>query len=103
MDRFQQLDFEGPPLEVWLLAQQYSTRDPEFRLDAESRIWITYRTGFEFLGDFTSDVGWGCMIRSGQMLAANALVNLYLGRSWRLDDLKRDPRLAKTYCRVRRL
>jgi len=73
---------------------------PEFLDDCESRIWLTYRSNFpgikksseasmtlsvrlRSLGDqagFTSDTGWGCMIRSGQSLLANALVILRLGR-----------------------
>lgn len=32
---------------------------------------------------FSSDTGWGCMIRSGQSLLANALIILHLGREWR--------------------
>jgi cysteine protease ATG4 len=73
--------------------------------DFESKFWLTYRSGFppipkskdpdaalsislavrlrSHLVDpqgFTSDTGWGCMIRSGQSLLANALSTLRLGR-----------------------
>lgn len=74
--------------------------------DFESRIWMTYRSDFDpirrsedpkaisalslsmrvkaHLGadssGFSSDSGWGCMIRSGQSLLANTLSILKLGR-----------------------
>ena len=73
----------------------------EFLDDCEARIWLTYRSGFppiiksadasvtfsvrlRSMADkqgFTSDTGWGCMIRSGQCLLANALSVLKMGRS----------------------
>lgn len=79
----------------------------EFLDDFESRFWLTYRSGFPPIqkssdapaasnmsfatklrsianqGAFTSDTGWGCMIRSGQSLLANTVANLRLGREWR--------------------
>ncbi|KAI1262032.1 cysteine protease atg4 [Xylariaceae sp. FL1019] len=81
---------------------------PAFLDDFESRIWMTYRSDFPPISKsqdpnalaalsfsmrlktqlsdqngFTSDSGWGCMIRSGQSLLANAMAMQRLGRVWR--------------------
>ncbi|XP_076924625.1 cysteine protease ATG4-like [Bidens hawaiensis] len=84
--------------DIWLLGVCYkiSLEDPSqepvhssgyaaFSEDFSSRILITYRKGFVSIGDskYTSDVNWGCMLRSSQMLVAQALLVHRLGRPWR--------------------
>lgn len=82
-----------------------------FYADFYSRVALTYRAGFPAIPcapssgfqsmlstlnlsigragsgrtteGLTSDTGWGCMLRTGQSLLANALVRIHLGRDWR--------------------
>ncbi|KAF4992059.1 hypothetical protein FGRMN_7410 [Fusarium graminum] len=108
--------------------------------DFESRIWMTYRSEFEpiprsenpqatsslslsmrlksQLGDqspFSSDSGWGCMIRSGQSLLANAITMVRLGRgqykhppnttAYHISNIKEDWRQGQSLeeeCRILR-
>ena len=62
-----------------------------FYEDFHSKIWMTYRRGFEpFEGTkVTSDCGWGCMLRAAQMLFGNTLILQQLGRRWRANKSSR--------------
>ncbi|KAF9215588.1 Cysteine protease atg4b [Podila verticillata] len=56
-----------------------------FMQDFQSRIWFTYRKDIARIEPsfYTSDAGWGCMMRTGQSLLAEAFVQIMLGRGWR--------------------
>ena len=64
-------------------------------LDAfHSTIWMTYRKSFTSIirpaipkeEHHKSDAGWGCMLRSGQMLLANSLARHSLGNNFSLSN-----------------
>lgn len=73
---------------VWLLGKEYDLPRSASELvdDIKTRLWITYRRNFPPIDDnsrYTTDRGFGCMIRCGQMVLANALIYKNLGRDWR--------------------
>jgi cysteine protease ATG4 len=57
-----------------------------------SVIWMTYRVRFQPLPQttMTTDCGWGCMIRSGQMILANAINIHLLSKDWRLKESSKE-------------
>lgn len=80
------IDFPGTDDPVWILGRQYSALHQlqDIRTDIRSKIWLTYRKGFQPIGGTgpTDDKGWGCMLRCGQMVLAQALITKHLGRDW---------------------
>ncbi|OQR68757.1 cysteine protease ATG4D-like [Tropilaelaps mercedesae] len=82
-------DFNGNE-PVYLLGQAYGSRDDpssfrNFFSDFTTRIWFTYRQDFTPISEtgHQSDSGWGCMLRTAQMLLAQAFMLHLLGRDWR--------------------
>eukprot|EP00731_Ephydatia_muelleri_P030294 Em0021g817a len=81
--------------DAWVLGVRYGLPEgnEEMREDVRSRIWCSYRKNFRAIGgtQLTSDSGWGCTLRCGQMLLAHALVCKHLGRNWRWRPNIKDP------------
>ena len=80
---------------VWILGKKYNAVEDRslIRQDILSRLWFTYRKGFVPIGGgdgLTTDKGWGCMLRCGQMVLAQALMDLHLGRDWSWEPETRD-------------
>ena len=73
--------------DLWILGQKYSSSDEllQFWTHYRSLIWITYSTHFPKIDSshFTTDVGWGCMIRAGQSMLATCLLCHFFDRDWR--------------------
>ncbi|CAI5710648.1 unnamed protein product [Peronospora destructor] len=78
---------------VWLLGRCFNdvaaADFDAYKRTFESILWFTYRRDFPQMTpyEYTSDAGWGCMLRSAQMLLGQALQRHLLGREWHLPTL----------------
>ena len=71
-------------------------------LDIYSKVWITYRSKFIAIGGsrYTSDAGWGCMLRTTQMMTAHALCILNFDYSFKITQIKQDEALNTAYFNI---
>jgi len=87
----------SPVIETWQDEEEFIVFGKKFNLPQDkenflkylkSKIWCSYRKGFCQIGGDgpSSDSGWGCMLRSGQMLLAETFTRLYLGNDWLYDE-----------------
>ncbi|KAM9393352.1 cysteine protease atg4da-like [Pholidichthys leucotaenia] len=73
---------------VIILGRSYELGDDEgkqcFRRSFASLLWLTYRRGFPELPgcSLTTDSGWGCVLRTGQMLLAQGLFLHLMPPGW---------------------
>lgn len=71
-----------------MLGKTYELTDPGdrelFRRSFSSLLWFTYRRGFLPLSgcSLSTDSGWGCMLRTGQMLLAQGLLLHLMPPDW---------------------
>jgi cysteine protease ATG4 len=84
-------ELESP---LWILGKKYDTFTKEIldniKLDFKSIFYFTYRKNFEEVINYTTDAGWGCMLRTGQMLICQAFKQHYFGRDSNIKDFKNE-------------
>ena len=86
-DSFEEETPEDAVLPIHVLGKTYHPiNDYAFRRDDESSLfWFTYRADFPEIKPYGihSDAGWGCMLRSAQMMLAQVLRMHFRSRDWR--------------------
>jgi Peptidase family C54 len=96
------LDINADP-RIYLLGKWYDIeRQYEPKRDDElSLFWFTYRGGFPEIAPYGifSDAGWGCMLRSAQMMLAQALRVHFKSREWKSHRLSISQRRREPFLR----
>lgn len=70
---------------IQIFSNKFKAHYPEEKdkllLELKNLIWFSYRSNFDVIvynqQCFTSDAGWGCMIRAGQMILARGIYKLF--------------------------
>jgi len=64
----------------------YNRQFQDFLADFRNLLYFCYRKDFPPIdpSNITNDIGWGCMLRTGQMMLARCLMVLVLGRDYRV-------------------
>mmetsp|Transcript_23399 Transcript_23399/g.54351 ORF Transcript_23399/g.54351 Transcript_23399/m.54351 type:complete len:590 (-) Transcript_23399:1147-2916(-) len=81
------IEEDAPAYPLYVLGKVYDPHDDYTlkRNDENSLFWFTYRKDFPEIVPYriTTDAGWGCMLRSAQMLLGHTLRMHYKDRDWR--------------------
>ena len=72
---------EKLPKEIQIFDQKFSKQDENLLNILKNIPWFSYRKNFNQIKDkdeiYTSDAGWGCMIRASQMILAQGIYKLF--------------------------
>jgi hypothetical protein len=75
------LNAPGLPKEMQIFDEKFLKQDEKLINRLKNIPWFSYRKDFEQIKDkdiiYTSDAGWGCMIRASQMILAQGLYQLF--------------------------
>lgn len=91
---------------VWICGKSFNAQTEKEAVydEIEKRFWFTYRKYFSPIepSQRTTDAGWGCMIRCGQMMFADALRKMNLGEDFSSLKDKRfgEPKWKRKYFEV---
>ena len=74
------LNAPGLPKEIQIFEEKYSKQDDKLINKLKNIPWFSYRKDFNQIKEdniaYTSDAGWGCMLRASQMILAQGLYKL---------------------------